>query len=124
MGERMNNKENFDRAEKRKQKRYPSDIKLTVESLYKQDYVEIENVNEDIELTDISRSGIGFSCTQEFPIGYYFNARIVFDEKRYFYSVIKLLRSEKTDGRYHYGCEFVGLADVLSIMVEDYGKEV
>lgn len=109
--------------DQRKKMRYPTNIELTVETLYKQDYIEISNVNKDIVLTDISRSGLGFSCSYELPLNYYFNAKIKLDEKRYFHCVIKIIRRMQREGAYHYGCEFVGLADVLSIMIEEYGAE-
>ncbi len=110
--------------EKRRQKRYPFDIRLRIESLYKQDNIEIIKDIEDIELTDISKSGIGFKSVDELPLGFYFNARITFNEKRYFYCVIKIIRRGKKETEFQYGCEFVGLADVLSNMVDDYGTEI
>lgn len=108
----------------RRQKRYPYEIKLGIEGLYKQDNVEIADINKDVILTDISRSGIGFSCSSQLPIDYYFNANITFDNKKHFYCVVKIIRCDERNGIYHYGCEFVGLADVLSIMVEEYGSEI
>lgn len=110
--------------EKRKQKRYPFDITLKIESLYKQDNVKISKDVDDIVLSDISRSGIGFESSHDMPLDFYFNAKITFDENKYFYCVLKIIRREEKEGIFHYGCEFVGLADVLSIMVEDYGAEI
>ncbi len=110
--------------EKRKQTRYPASIKLTVESLYKQGNQRIDSINESIEITDISRSGIGFVCEDDLPIDYYFNAKIEIGSDRHFYTVVKIIRKTEKKGTYHYGSEFVGLADVLSVFVEEYGHDI
>ncbi len=110
--------------EKRKQKRYPIDISLRIESLYKQDNDRIDEIDEDIEITNISRSGIGFICEHDLPLDYYFNAKIEIEKEKHFYTVVKIIRKEKLDNDFNYGCEFVGLADVLSVFVEDYGQKV
>jgi hypothetical protein len=108
--------------ERRKSERYPTQITIKIESLYKQDNVEIDNINEDIVVTDVSKTGIGFSSAHELPLNYYFNAKIVFDEEKFFYSVLKIIRIGQEDKLYHYGCEFVGLADILATTVEEYGE--
>lgn len=108
--------------EKRRQERYPTEISIVIESLYKQDYIEIENVDQDIKVTNISKTGVGFICKKELPLDYYFNAKITFDNKEHFYSVIKIIRFREISGEFHYGCVFVGLADVLSKYVDEYGK--
>ncbi len=108
--------------EKRKQKRYPANIHLTIASLYKQDEEMIENINQQIDIIDISKAGVGFICPSELPLNYYFNAKINFGGKKFFYTVVKIIRVERDDNLYKYGCEFVGLADVLSSVVDDYGN--
>ncbi len=110
--------------EKRKQTRYPASISLTVDSLYKQGNEKIDSINESIEITNISRSGVGFVCDDDLPLEYYFNAKIEIEDKKHFYTVVKIIRKEAKDGKFYYGSEFVGLADVLSVFVEDYGKHV
>lgn len=109
--------------DRRRAMRYPTNINIRIESLYKQDYVAIDNVNEDIMLTDVSKSGVGFSSAHEMPLNYYFNARITFDDERFFYSVLKIIRIIQEEGLVHYGCEFVGLADILAITVDEYGSD-
>lgn len=111
-------------SEKRRAKRLPVDIMLRVEMLYKQDHIKLEAVNETIEVTNISKTGIGFRSTTELPIDFYFNAKITIDEEKFFFSVVKIIRKELTDGQWHFGCEFVGLADVLSGCIDDYEKEL
>lgn len=111
-------------SEKRRAKRLPVDITLMVESLFKQDNIRLDSVNETIEVTNLSKTGIGFSSGTELPLDFYFNARITIDDEKYFYSVLKIIRKEKRSDQWYFGCEFVGLADVLSGCIDDYEKEL
>ncbi len=111
-------------SEKRRAKRLPVDILLEVQTLYQQDYVQLDEVNETIEVTNISKNGLGFRCKTEMPLHYYFNARITIDEEKFFYSVVKIIRKEMKADHWYFGCEFVGLADILSSCIDDYEKEL
>ncbi|MGM0378664.1 MAG: PilZ domain-containing protein [Bacillota bacterium] len=109
--------------EKRRNKRLPVNITLTVEELYNQKD-KIEDINDEILVVNISKGGIAFEVEDDLPLNYYFNARITIDDKKSFFSVIKIIRKEKINKGYYYGCEFVGLADVLGTFVDDYEKEI
>ena len=105
--------------ERRKTKRFPFEITLKIEELYKQDNIKLENVNEVFQVVDLSRAGIGFLCEDDLPLDFYFNAKITIDEEKHFFSVLKIIRKVEEDNHvFHYGCEFVGLADILSNLVE------
>lgn len=109
--------------ERRKAKRIPLKLELTISSLFKQDYEHIPDINEDIEIKNISKSGIGFSCTHELPLNFYFDAKIELTPNKYFYAVLKIIRTEKLEKGYFVGCEFVGLSDIVSMKVDLYGDE-
>jgi hypothetical protein len=110
--------------EKRKYKRLPVKLELTISKLFKQDYETIYDINEGIAVKDISKSGIGFICQKELPINYYFDAKIQLSDEQYFFSVLKIIRVSKIDDGYSVGCEFVGLADILSKRVDLYENEI
>jgi hypothetical protein len=110
--------------ERRKHDRLPLNMELTISSLFKQDYELIPNINEGIKVNNISKSGIGFICGHELPLDYYFDAKIQLTPDKYFYAVLKIVRMEKTEGGYYVGCEFIGLADILSMRVDLYGEEL
>ena len=112
--------------ERRRHQRFPIKLDLTASKLYKQDHVEIDGVNANICLVDISRTGIGFLCGQELPLNYYFDTKIEFMQKDHFYCVIKIVRigDVKEDGRRVYGAEFVGLAPFLADKIDEYGREL
>lgn len=108
--------------EKRKSKRYTAKLDLNVSSLFKQDNVKVENINAPITVVDISRGGIGFHSKAVLPLGYYFNASIQINNKEdsTLYCVVKIIRaSDMGNGMTGYGCEFIGLAPVLSYLFEE-----
>ena len=110
--------------EKRRHERLPLKLELNISELFKQDYELIPDINEGIEVKNISKSGIGFVCSHELPLNYYFDANIQLSEDKHFYAVLKIIRAEKQEGKYFIGCEFVGLADILSARVDLYGEEL
>lgn len=106
--------------ERRRYKRLPIHLELEINQLYKQDNVIISDLEEEIEVINISKTGIGFYCKADLPLDFYFNAKIEFNEKQFFYCVLKIIRREETEHGIMYGCEFVGLAEFLSKKVDDY----
>jgi len=110
--------------ERRRHKRLPLKLELKISSLFRQDYEIIDDINEGIEVRDISKAGIGFFCTHELPLNYYFDAKIQLTPDSHFYEVVKIIRLEKLEKGYFVGCEFVGLADILSMRVDMYEEEL
>jgi hypothetical protein len=109
-------------VERRKFKRLPINLELEVNRLFRQDNDVINDINAEIQVFDISKTGIGFRSAEDFPLDYYFNAKIEFGEKKFFYCVIKIIRKEKREDGYYIGCEFVGLAEFLADKVDEYEK--
>lgn len=109
--------------ERRKAKRIDFKLKLVVDSLYKQDHIELNDIENEIEILDISKSGIGFISEADMPMNFYFNAHIVLDEDKRFFGVLKIIRKSIIDNKFNYGCEFIGLADILSNVIDEYDKE-
>ena len=109
--------------ERRKNKRVSFNLRLVVDSLYKQDYVELKDIESEIEILDISKSGIGFVSEADMPMNFYFNAHIVLDEEKRFFGVLKIIRKQEIENGFNYGCEFVGLADILSSVIDEYDKQ-
>jgi len=109
--------------ERRKTKRIDFNLKLVVDSLYKQDHVELNNIENEIEVLDISKSGLGFFSEADMPMDFYFNAHIIMDEDKRFFGVLKIVRKSQKEDGYKYGCEFIGLADILSNVIDEYDKE-
>ena len=110
--------------ERRKHDRLPLRLELNISTLFKQDYELIPDINEGIQVKNISKSGIGFICNHKLPLDYYFDANIQLSLDKHFYCVLKIVRVEKLEEKYFAGCEFVGLADILSARVDLYEEEL
>lgn len=107
--------------ERRRAKRLPIKLSLEISDLYKQDHVHVMNIKAPIEVMNISKAGIGFISESILPLGYYFNASINLGEKETLHCVVKIIRSQPIDDRLTmYGCEFVGMAEVLSFIFDAY----
>lgn len=107
--------------DRRREKRMSINLSFDINELYKQDYVNVANINAPIKVIDISKSGIGFSSESRLPLGYYFNANINLGDKETLRTVVKIIRSQTIDDkRTMYGCEFVGMAEVLSYVFDAY----
>ena len=123
----MENKNIKNGIEKRRYKRLKADLKLNVSNLFKQNNVNIRNIDSPITVTDISKSGIGFRSKSILPIDFYFNAALKLgSEEDVIYCVIKIIRCQPLDNSdlYAYGCEFVGLAPILNYIFDEYELEL
>ena len=111
--------------DKRRAKRLPIKLDLTISDLFCQDNVKTNIEEADIEVFDISTRGIGFYSKSVLPLNFYFNAKIVLgDPDNLVYTVVKIVRVQKTDTAFIYGCEFVGLPDILHPAFEKYEQSI
>ena len=112
--------------EKRRSKRLPIQLELVVSNLFKQEASATVAVNEPIHVVDVSKLGIGFITTNDFPVNYYFNAKLELGSpENSLYCVVQIIRKQpKEDGVISYGCEFVGLAPVLGGIFDEYEKSL
>ncbi|MBQ1688302.1 MAG: PilZ domain-containing protein [Lachnospiraceae bacterium] len=112
--------------ERRRHKRLPIELSLEIKKIYKQDYVIIEDVDTEISVINISKSGIGFVSKAKLPIDYYFDGKIRLGDNDYFYAVVHIVRGEvQEEGNGNlYGAEFVGLAPFLANKIDDYEKRL
>ena len=112
--------------EKRRYKRLPIKLKLEVSNLFKQDGINVDAIDTEIEVFDISKAGIGFMSVSDLPIGYYFNATLEFETtEEIILSVVKILHVAKIgDSGYRYGCEFVGLPSMYDHIFDDYAQSL
>ena len=110
--------------EKRKFNRLPIKLKLEVSNLFKQDGVNIDSLDTEIEVFDISKAGIGFMSETKLPVDYYFNDIFEFENTdEIILSVVKILYVTPIgDSGYRYGCEFVGLPSMYDHIFDDYAK--
>lgn len=111
--------------DKRKAKRLPIHLDLTISDLFAQDNVKANVDEADIEVFDVSTKGIGFISKNTLPLNFYFNAKLVLGKKdNIVYTVIKIVRIQPKDDSFIYGCEFVGLPDILFPAFEHYEHDL
>lgn len=109
--------------ERRRAKRMPITLSLEILNLYKQDNVQVSNLHAPIEVINISKTGIGFRSESILPIGYYFNANLNLGNEDTIHSVVKIVRIQPEEGKATiYGCEFVGMATILSYLFDEYDQ--
>lgn len=103
------------RHERRKDKRTPVELHLEISHMFRQNDEIITNMGAEITVVDISRSGIGFISQAKLPVSYYFNAKLILNQKEFVHTVVKILRqTKKTEECYMYGAQFVGLTPFLA----------
>lgn len=112
--------------EKRKEKRIPIDIKLTVSDLYTGDSTVYADMSSKIDVTDISAKGIGFISEAVLPVGFLFIANIELDrELPQIITDVRIIRSSVLDdNRYQYGCEFVSISPRVSKMLDEFEQRI
>ncbi len=110
--------------ERRKAKRMPVTLTLEICNLYKQNHEQVTDLHAPIDVVNISKTGIGFRTQSVLPMGYYFTANINLGTEDTLRCVVEIIRAQEEEDSILYGCEFVGMADVLSYVFEDYDKKL
>ena len=108
--------------EKRREKRIPINIQLSVSDLYTGDASTLSDISSPIEVTDISAKGIGFISEAVLPVGFIFIANIELNkELPQIITDVRIIRSLAIGGNsYQYGCEFVSRSPRVSKMLDDF----
>lgn len=105
--------------EKRRHKRLELDVSIELERLDKDGVTTLKYIH--VEVTDISRAGIGFKSTQKMEIGTYYDTKIQIWTKEVVDAVIEIVRCrEDEDGTYYYGCVFIGMTDTDALKIDIY----
>lgn len=105
--------------EKRKHKRLDLDVSIQLEKLDQGDVTNLKYIH--VNVVDISRSGIGFVSDQELTVGTYYDTKIQIWTKEVIDSVLEIVRQEPlADGKYKYGCVFVGMTDTDALKIDIY----
>ncbi len=104
--------------EKRKHKRLDIDVSIQLERLDEDGVTTLKYVHVDV--TDISRSGIGFKSNQLLDTGTYYDTKIQIWTKEIVDAVIEIVRREENNGEYRYGAIFIGMTDTDALKIDIY----
>lgn len=101
--------------ERRKNKRIELEAKLFVKRL---DSKEKEELN--VEVFDISTSGIGFNCAEALTIGAVYDCDLTLWTKDVIHAFIEIVRIVKNDSTFVYGGIFIGMPEMDLKRIEIY----
>lgn len=104
--------------EKRKNKRLDLDVNVQLERLDEDGVTTLKFVHVDV--TDISKSGIGFACKKKLEMNSYYDAKIQIWTKEVVDAVIQIVRSEEKPDGFHYGGVFIGMTDTDALKIDIY----
>lgn len=104
--------------EKRKHKRLDLDVSVQLERLDEEGVTTLKYIHVDV--TDISRSGIGFTANQKLETGTYYDTKIQIWTKEVVDAVIEIVRRNDGEDGYHYGAIFIGMTDTDALKIDIY----
>ena len=73
-----------------------------------------------IEITDVSKTGIGFECAEKLQVGEVYESFLTIWTKEVIHAILRIVRIEMREGAYSYGAVFVGMPDTESARIEVY----
>ncbi len=101
--------------ERRKSKRLELDSKLIVKRI---DGTEVGETA--INITDISKTGVGFDCGEILTIGAVYESFLTIWTSEVLHAFLEIVRIEKKSNTYSYGATFVGMPEMDSNRIEVY----
>lgn len=101
--------------ERRRNKRMELEGKLVVKRL---DQGESGNIN--IEILDVSKTGVGFACTEVLELGAVYETFLTIWTKEVIHTFIEVVRGEKMENGYNYGSVFIGMPEIDAKRIEVY----
>ncbi len=106
----------FRMEDRRKSRRMELESKLIIKGLNGSSDEEVA-----IEVADVSRTGIGFSCDCKLDIGSVYEAYLTIWMKEHLHIFLEVIRMETLeDGKYSYGAIFIGMPVMDSKRIEVY----
>lgn len=73
-----------------------------------------------IQVADVSKSGVGFSCTLPLEIGAVYEAFLTIWTKEVIHAFVEIVRIEKLEDTFKYGGIFIGMPEMDAARIEIY----
>ncbi len=102
--------------EKRHSQRSELTSKLMIKKLDSQDAGE----EVTIDITDVSKGGVGFTCNKALEIGAVYESFLEIWTKEVLHAFLEIVRIEKKGDEYFYGSSFVGLPEMEAQRIATY----
>ena len=101
--------------ERRKNKRMELESTLTVKRLDSN-----KELNVDIEIIDVSKTGVGFTCNEALEIGAVYESNLRIWTQEVLHAFLEIVRIEKSGNTFIYGAIFIGMPEMDSARIETY----
>ncbi len=105
--------------EKRNSRRLDLDVTVELERIDDTDGVTTLKLVH-VDITDLSKSGIGFVSKAKLDLGSYYNTKLQIWTKESIEAVIEIVRCEEIDDGYHYGAKFIGMIESDALKIDIY----
>ncbi|MBR5337078.1 MAG: PilZ domain-containing protein [Lachnospiraceae bacterium] len=109
--------------ERRKFKRLDLDVEIQLQCISEGDVTTEKYLR--VEVFNASEGGLAFRTPYELKVGSCYDTKLVIWTKEEIRAIIKIVRVTEKDGRFEYGCTFVGLAyyDAMKIKIYQLLRE-
>lgn len=74
----------------------------------------------EIAVTDVSRSGVGFFCSEPLAIGTVYECYLTLWTKEVLHTFLRIVRIEMEENDFSYGAVFVGMSETDAARIEAY----
>jgi len=101
--------------ERRKKDRTDLEAQLRIKRL---DGTKIEEA--DVTVTDVSITGIGFTCAEQLEMGSVYQGKLTLWTKEQLQVFLEIIRVKEKDGIYNYGAVFIGMSEFLTNRIGAY----
>ncbi|MCR5251025.1 MAG: PilZ domain-containing protein [Lachnospiraceae bacterium] len=106
-------------AEQRKSKRMDLECRLLLKRLDQAD----NNAREvDVIVKDVSKSGIGFTCSEELSNGAVYECLLTIWTRETLHTFVEIIRVIPKDGFFFYGGIFIGMSETDLSRIQIYSE--
>lgn len=74
----------------------------------------------EIEVCDVSKTGMGFKCNKQLELGSVYECFLTIWTKEVIQCFVEIVRGEKLDDGYRYGATFVGMTEMDAYRIGVY----
>lgn len=78
------------------------------------------NKEVSVEIIDVSKSGVGFTCQEPLQIGEVYESFLTIWTKEVLHAFLQIVRIEIVENGYSYGALFIGMPEMESSRIEVY----
>lgn len=75
---------------------------------------------EEIDITDVSKTGIGFTCSKALEIGAVYEAYLRIWTQEVLHAFLEIVRIEKKEDHFSYGGIFIGMPEMDAVRIDVY----